>query len=65
MMRSIRRMVRLLYPIFSQSQLSTEQRNQLIREKYDAGEGLSDLARVYRISPQRVYQIVTDKNTED
>ena len=33
-------------------------RNELIRKRYTLGEGLSDLAREYSISPQRVYQIV-------
>ncbi|MCB9450250.1 MAG: hypothetical protein H6672_02355 [Anaerolineaceae bacterium] len=29
-----------------------------MRKRYALGEGLSDLAREYGISPQRVYQIV-------
>lgn len=33
-------------------------RNELIRKRYALGEGLSDLAREYGVSPQRVYQIV-------
>jgi Mor family transcriptional regulator len=33
-------------------------RNKLIQMRYDAGEGLSDLARAFGLSPQRVYQVV-------
>jgi len=33
-------------------------RNAHIRERYASGEGLSDLAKEFEISPQRVYQIV-------
>lgn len=35
-------------------------RNQIICERYVAGESLSDLAREYSISPQRVFQIVNE-----
>jgi Mor family transcriptional regulator len=45
----------LLYSGFC---LDTQTRNQQIRERYAAGERLSDLAREFGISPQRVYQIV-------
>lgn len=38
-----------------------EIRDAIIRERYAAGERLSDLAREYGISPQRVYQIVNAK----
>ncbi len=61
MIRSVRRTLRLLYPPSPQQQLSIEQRNWLIRQKFEAGEGLSDLARYYGITPQRVYQIVHEK----
>jgi Mor family transcriptional regulator len=63
MIRSIRKILHLLYPQFSQNQRSTQQRNIIIREKYNAGEGLSNLARMYKISPQRVYQIITNKES--
>jgi hypothetical protein len=43
-------------------QLSTPQRDQKIRERYKRGERISDLAREYGISPQRVDQIVRSKN---
>ncbi len=33
-------------------------RNQIILARYKAGETLSNLARAFEISPQRVYQIV-------
>lgn len=39
-------------------QLTTEQRNQQIRQRYQAGEMISAIARAYGISPQRVDQIV-------
>lgn len=56
---SIRRTVKFLYPrSLRLSGLTTEQRNWLIRQRFEAGEGLSDLARHYGISPQRVYQII-------
>jgi hypothetical protein len=37
-------------------------RNERIRERYALGEALSELAREFGISPQRVYQIVQGKN---
>ena len=37
-------------------------RNELIRKRHTAGEHLSDLAREFGISPQRVYQIVRFKS---
>ncbi|MDK3160759.1 helix-turn-helix domain-containing protein [Kamptonema cortianum] len=37
-------------------------RNERIRQRYATGEALSDLAREYGISPQRVYQIVRNRN---
>ena len=33
-------------------------RNEIIRKRFVAGETLSDIARDFNISPQRVYQIV-------
>ncbi len=44
--------------LYSDFRLNTQMRNELIRQRYALGEGLSDLAREYGISPQRVYQIV-------
>jgi DNA-binding MarR family transcriptional regulator len=38
--------------------LTTNQRDQTIRERYRRGERISDLAREFGISPQRVHQIV-------
>jgi len=38
--------------------LTTGQRDTRIRERYSQGEALSDLARNYGISPQRVFQII-------
>jgi len=39
-------------------QLTTEQRNQQIRQRYQAGETITALAHAYGISPQRIDQIV-------
>ncbi|MBZ0282460.1 MAG: hypothetical protein K8L97_17090 [Anaerolineae bacterium] len=39
-------------------QLTSEQRNQQIRQRYQAGEAITALAHAYSISPQRVHQIV-------
>ena len=45
-------------PVPVQQRISKEERNSIIRARHAAGEGLSDLAREYEISPQRVWQIV-------
>ena len=45
-------------PVPVQQRIHKEERNRLIRARHAAGEGLSDLAREYEISPQRVWQIV-------
>lgn len=39
-----------------------DNRNARIRERFALGEALSDLAREFGISPQRVYQIVRGRN---
>ncbi len=52
----------ILSLLYSEFRLDTQARNQQIRERYTAGERLSDLARKFGISPQRVYQIVHFKN---
>jgi hypothetical protein len=41
--------------------LTTQQRDTQIKQRYQAGEGISALARVYGISPQRVFQILNPK----
>jgi Mor family transcriptional regulator len=41
--------------------LAQRSRNELIRLRYAAGETISELARAFGISPQRVYQIVNFK----
>ena len=38
--------------------LTVAERDALIRERHAQGETISDLAREYDISPQRVFQIV-------
>ena len=45
-------------PVTVQQRIYKQERNSLIRARHAAGEGLSDLAREYEISPQRVWQIV-------
>ena len=40
--------------------LTTSERNKRIVALYRAGESISDLAREYGISPQRVHQIVNE-----
>jgi len=39
-------------------QLTTKERYQQIKKRYQAGEGINALARVFGIAPQRVGQIV-------
>jgi hypothetical protein len=41
--------------------LTIQKRNQNIRQRYTNGEAISDLAREYGITPQRVFQIVKPK----
>ncbi|MFC1959251.1 helix-turn-helix domain-containing protein [Chloroflexota bacterium] len=42
--------------------MTIRERNQAIRARYKTGESLSDLARLFGLSPQRVYQIVRGKH---
>lgn len=44
--------------IVYRSRLTTAERDARICQRYAAGEALSDLARAYNISPQRIHQIV-------
>jgi hypothetical protein len=37
-------------------------RNEVIRARYADGEGISDLANIFDLSPQRIFQIVKSKN---
>jgi Mor family transcriptional regulator len=57
----VRVLLNLLYPGVSQ-RMTAANRNHIIRQRFADGEGLSDLAREYGISPQRVYQIVHNRN---
>jgi Mor family transcriptional regulator len=50
----------ILALLYSDFRLDTQTRNQQIRERYEDGERLSDLACEYGISPQRVYQILRE-----
>jgi hypothetical protein len=58
--RSIRRILSLLY-LFS-SMLTIAKRNVLIKQRFEEGESLTDIAVDFDISPQRVWQIVHGKN---
>lgn len=49
------------YQPYEISGLTPKQRNDLIRMKYSTGDGISDLAREYKLSPQRVHQIVNHR----
>ena len=40
--------------------LDRKQRDKKIRERYAAGETISDIARDLKLSPQRVHQIVNE-----
>ncbi|MBK9745759.1 MAG: helix-turn-helix domain-containing protein [Chloroflexi bacterium] len=49
------------HPCTYEMRFATKQRNELIAQKYQHGQGLSDIAREFGISPQRIYQIIHDK----
>ncbi len=52
----------ILAHLYSDFLLNTKSsRDELIRKRHAKGESLSELARAYGISPQRVYQIVHHK----
>jgi hypothetical protein len=51
----------ILAILYSDLRLDTRSRDELIRKRYAAGERISDLAREFGITPQRVHQIVNDK----
>ena len=51
----------ILSILYSNQPISNQLRDEKIRERYAAGEGLSDIAESYNISPQRMYQIVHRK----
>jgi hypothetical protein len=51
----------IYYELDFTPRLTTQQRDQIIRDRYSRGEAISDLAREYGISPQRVFQIVNPK----
>jgi len=57
---AVRHLLKLLYPTPAQPDkaLSFAERNQAIRERHEAGESLSQLARAFGISSQRVQQII-------
>ena len=57
---SINTILRQLYP--SVAKFSFKIRNENIKYRYKAGETLSELARAYSISPQRIWQIIHDKD---
>lgn len=43
--------------------LTTNQRDQAIRDRYKNGERITDLAHEHGISPQRIHQIVRQNKT--
>jgi Mor family transcriptional regulator len=45
--------------------ITNEDRDTRIRQRYASGDGLSDLARAYGISPQRVFQIVKPNRSDE
>lgn len=47
-----------------QKPLTVPQRNELIKTYYQEGQGISDIARRFNLSPQRVHQIVNEKLNE-
>lgn len=52
----------ILAVLYSDFRLDTKTRDEIIRKRHAVGERLSDLAREFGISPQRVYQIVNIKS---
>ena len=42
--------------------LSAQERNRIIKSRFDAGESQAELARIFGISYQRIHQIVRGKN---
>jgi hypothetical protein len=54
---AVQRFLSLLYSV-SDSPVDTKVRNTVIRQRYEAGEGLSALGREFGLKPQRIYQIV-------
>jgi transposase-like protein len=59
--RSLREVVAWLLEVGGFRRTAQRSRNELIRLRYAAGETISELARAFGISPQRVYQIVNFK----
>lgn len=57
--RSLAEVVAWLLEIGGFRRTAQRSRNELIRLRYAAGESISDLARAFGISPQRVHQIVS------
>ena len=53
---SVRRILSLLYPF--PGMLTIIDRNVLIKQRFEGGESLTDIAVDFDISPQRVWQIV-------
>jgi hypothetical protein len=51
----------ILAILYSDLRLDTKTRDEIIRKRHAAGERISDLAREFGITPQRVHQIVNFK----
>jgi Mor family transcriptional regulator len=58
--RSVRRILGLLYPF--PGMITIADRNVLIKQRFEEGEALTDIAVDFDISPQRVWQIVRGKD---
>ena len=59
--RSVVRVLSLLYPF--PGIVTVAERDVLIRQRFEDGESLTDVATDFDISPQRVWQIVRGKGT--
>jgi hypothetical protein len=53
---AVQHFLSLLYGV-SDSLDDTKTRNEVIRQQFAAGEGLSDLGRKFGLTPQRIYQV--------
>jgi hypothetical protein len=58
--RSVVRILSLLYPF--PGMITIAERDMLIRQRFEDGESLTDVATDFDISPQRVWQIVHAKD---
>jgi hypothetical protein len=57
---AVQHFLSLLYGV-PDSPVDIKTRNEIIRQRFAAGEGLSDLGREFGLTPQRIHQIVHHK----